>query len=387
MACFPILQMNLFHFVRQFARVCFGLSIMVLSAGNVFSAPVAANGMPDLTPLVEKTSPAVVFIMNNVNVQPRRKPESFLEFVSRVFGAENDRKGKTLPDEEKEKILASGGSGFIISPDGYILTNQHVVEGADELVVKLKDNRYFKARLLGADKTTDVALLKISSRSDLPYLKMGKSANVKAGQWVVAIGSPRFMEDSVSFGVVSNKSRDRGEYLPFIQMDVAVNPGNSGGPAINMAGEVIGINTRIVSKSGGFAGISLAIPIDDALKIAKELKMSGSVTRGYIGMTTSAMDTRLAKSMHFAYPNGVFVDGIKKGTPAERAGIEPRDIILQFNSHPVYHPLELIRLTGDSKPGEIVHLRIWRSGREFTVPVVIAKKMMNGAKEAYFTVN
>lgn len=150
---------NLFHFVRQCARVCLGLSIVALSAGNVFAAPVTVNGMPDLTPLVEKTSPAVVFIMNNVNVQPRRKPESFQEFVSRVFGEEKDQKRETLP-EEKEKITAYGGSGFIISPDGYILTNQHVVEGADELVVKLKDNRYFKARLLGADKTTDVALLK-----------------------------------------------------------------------------------------------------------------------------------------------------------------------------------------------------------------------------------
>ncbi|WP_462370208.1 S1C family serine protease [Oxalobacter formigenes] len=377
--------MNLFHFVRQCARVCLGLSIVALSAGNVFAAPVTVNGMPDLTPLVEKTSPAVVFIMNNVNVQPRRKPESFQEFVSRVFGEEKDQKRETLP-EEKEKITAYGGSGFIISPDGYILTNQHVVEGADELVVKLKDNRYFKARLLGADKTTDVALLKISSKRDLPYLKMGKSANVKAGQWVVAIGSPRFMEDSVSFGVVSNKSRERGEYLPFIQMDVAVNPGNSGGPAINMAGEVIGINSQIVTKSGGFAGISLAIPIDDALKIANELKLNGSVTRGYVGIITSAMDAHLAKSMRFSYPNGVFVDGIEKGTPAERAGIEPRDIILQFNNRVLYHPLELIRLIGESKPGEIAHFQIWRSGKEFTIPVVIAKKMTDGANKTYFTV-
>lgn len=385
MATLPVLQMNLFHFVRQCARVCLGLSIVALSVGNVFAAPVTANGMPDLTPLVEKTSPAVVFIMNNVDVKEQKKPESFPEFVSRVFGAKKDQK-QEVSSGEKEKILASGGSGFIISPDGYILTNQHVVEGADELMVKLKDNRIFRARLLGADKTTDVALLKISSKRDLPYLKMGKSANVKAGQWVVAIGSPLFMQDSVSFGVVSNKSRERGQYLPFIQMDVAVNHGNSGGPAINMAGEVIGINSRIVTETGGFAGISLAIPIDDVLKIANELKLNGSVTRGYIGITTSAMDTRLAKSMHFSYPNGIFVDDIVKGAPAEKAGMKPQDIILQFNSHSVYHPLELIRLIGESKPGEIAHLQIWRSGREFTIPVVIAKKMTNGANKTYFTV-
>lgn len=341
--------------------------------------------MPDLTPLVEKTSPAVVFIMNKVNIEEQRRPESFQEFVYRVFGAKKDQK-REASSRQKEKMLASGGSGFIISPDGYILTNQHVVEGADELVVKLKDNRIFRATLLGADKTTDVALLKISSSRDLPYLKMGKSANVKAGQWVVAIGSPHFMEDSVSFGVVSNKSRERGQYLPFIQMDVAVNHGNSGGPAINMAGEVIGINSRIVTDTGNFAGISLAIPIDDALKIANELKMNGSVTRGYIGIFTSVMDTRLAKSMHFSYPNGIFVDDIVKGAPAEKAGIKPRDIIIRFNNQLVYHPLELIRLIGESKPGTITHLHIWRSERELTVSVVIAKKMMNGADQTYFTV-
>ncbi len=378
------MQKNVTRFIRHFVLTWIGFFILI-PFGNIFAAPVTSGGLPDLAPLVEKTTPAVVFIMNTVNLEEKKRPESFQEFISRIFGAKQDEKQADV-SKAPEKVLASGGSGFIISPDGYILTNQHVVAGADELVVKMKDGRYFPAKLLGADKTTDVALLKISSKRVLPYLKMGKSSDVKAGQWVMAIGSPLFMEDSVSFGVVSNKSRERGEYLPFIQMDVAVNHGNSGGPAINMAGEVIGINSQIVSETGGFAGISLAIPIDDALKIAGELKKNGRVTRGYIGINTWAMDKQLSESMHFSHAYGVFISGVVKGTPADKAGLKPNDIILQFDNRKVSHPLELIRLTGESKPGTIKRLIVWRNGREFNVPIVIAKKIINESNETYFNI-
>ena len=375
MASLSILQMNLFHFVRQFARVCFGLSIIALSAGNVFAAPVTANGMPDLTPLVEKTAPAVVLIVNAVNVEQDRKQESFGEFVNRIFAGKKETRSEV--PEEIEKRGASTGSGFLISPDGYILSNQHVVADADELLVKMRDGRVFKAKVLGADEMTDVALLKINGGNHLPYLKMGRSADVRAGQWVMAIGSPKGLEDSVSFGIVSNAARDNGQYLHSIQMDAAVNHGNSGGAAINLKGEVIGINSAIITTTGGFMGISLAIPIDDALKVAEQLKKNGRVTRGYIGVGVDTVTGKMAKWAGLPYTQGVLVRDVRKGFSAEKAGIEVNDIILQFNDSKLCRAIDLVRFVGKSEQGTIAHLLVWREGRKINIPVMISSDTEN----------
>ena len=373
------MQKNIIHFVGQFALAWIGFFILAIPCGNVFAAPVTINALPDLTPLVEKTAPAVVLIVNAVNVEEERKPVSFGEFVNRIFGGKKEDPQPTSP-EEIEKRRAGTGSGFLVSPDGYILTNQHVVAGADALLVKMKDGRLFEAKVLGADQMTDVALLKINSRKSLPYLKLGKSANVKAGQWVLVIGSPRGLEDSVSFGLVSNAARDYGGYLHYIQMDAAVNPGNSGGAAINLNGEVIGINSAIISDTGNFSGISLAIPIDEAVKVANELKKNGRVTRGHIGITMTAVNGKVAKWAHLSYTHGILVVDVEKGLPAEKAGIRADDIILRFNDHNLYRPIELVRLIGESVPGTMVRLLVWRDGREFNVPVMITSNVEGGLK-------
>ena len=356
--------------------IWFGLFILAIPADKAFCAPAMMNGMPDLVPLVEKAAPAVVLIAVAVNVDQERKPESFGEFVGRIFGGKKEEKQTFFP-EEIEKRQAGTGSGFLITPDGYILTNQHVVSGADELLVKMRNGRTFKAKVLGADQVTDVALLKINGGKNLPYLKMGKSANVKAGQWVMAIGSPRGFEDSVSLGIVSNVARDLGRYLHDIQMDVAVNPGNSGGPAINMAGEVIGINSAIYSETGLFAGISLAIPIDDALKVAEQLKKNGRVSRGYIGVGVDTVTGKMAKWAGLPYTQGVLVREVRKGFSAEKAGIEVNDIILQFNDSKLRRSIDLVRFVGKSEQGTIAHLLVWRKGRKINIPVMISSDIEN----------
>lgn len=373
------MQKHVIRFIRQCAILCFGLLVVVMPAEKAFAAPTMKNGMPDLAPLVEKTAPAVVLIVNAVDVEPERKPESFGEFVDRIFGGKKEEKQLVLP-EEIEKRRAGTGSGFLISPDGYILSNQHVVAGADELLVKMRDGRVFKAKVLGADQMTDVALLKINGGNHLPYLKMGKSANVKAGQWVMAIGSPRGLEDSISFGIVSNVSRDDGTYLHKIQMDAAVNPGNSGGAAINLNGEVIGINSSIITTTGGFMGISLAIPIDEALKVADQLKKHGKVIRGRLGIDVIPLNGKLAKQSGLPFTHGVRIVGVDKGFPAEKADIRKDDIILRFNDQILYRPIELARLIGESMPGTTARLLVWRDGREINVPVMVASNIENGTR-------
>lgn len=366
-----IMQKNVIHFIRHLAAIWLGLFIVMLPAQNILAAPAMVNGLPDLTKLVEKTAPAVVLIVMAANVEKEQKPESFGDFVNRIFGGEKKEKQRAIP-EEIEKRKMGTGSGFLVSPDGYILTNQHVVDGMDALLIKMRNGQVFEAKVLGADQLSDVALLKIDSSSNFPYLKMGRSADVKAGQWVVAIGSPRGLEDSVSFGIVSNTSRDISLYYPSIQMDAAVNPGNSGGPAINMAGEVIGINSAIEPSAHHFAGISYAIPIDGALKVANDLGKYGKVKRGIIGIDIAKVDGKLAKHVGLSYTHGLQVVGVAKGSSAEKAGIKAKDILLRFNNRVLHYPLELVRLVGDSTAGTKAHFLVWREGREIDVPVMIA---------------
>jgi serine protease Do len=250
------------------------------------------------------------------------------------------------------------------------MTNAHVVEGADEVIVTLTDKREFKARIVGSDRRTDVAVVKIEA-TGLPSVKLGDASRVRVGEWVMAIGSPFGLENTVTAGIVSAKQRDTGDYLPFIQTDVAINPGNSGGPLINMRGEVIGINSQIYSRSGGFQGISFAIPIDEAVRVADQLRTSGRVTRGRIGVQIGEVNKEVAEAIGLGRPQGALVRGVEAGAPAQKAGIEAGDIILKFDGKAIEKSSDLPRLVGNTKPGSRATVTVLRRGsqRELTVTV------------------
>jgi serine protease Do len=259
----------------------------------------------------------------------------------------------------------------VISPDGYLLTNAHVVEGADEITVSLSDKREFKAKLLGADRRTDVALLKIDA-TGLPAAKIGDPNKLRVGEWVIAIGSPFGLENTVTAGIVSAKGRETGEYLPFIQTDVAVNPGNSGGPLINMRGEVVGINSQIFTTSGSYAGISFAIPIDEAFNVQQQLRTSGRVIRGRIGVGIEAVSRDVAEAIGLGKPVGALVNSVDKDGPAAKAGVEPGDVITRFDGKPIERSTDLPRIVGATKPGSTVGMTVFRKGspRDLKVTVV-----------------
>jgi serine protease Do len=266
------------------------------------------------------------------------------------------------------------GSGFIISGDGYILTNAHVVEAAEEITVKLNDKREFKAKVIGSDRRTDVALIKIEG-SSLPAVRFGDPSRLKVGEWVVAIGSPFGFENTVTAGIVSAKGRSlpQENFVPFIQTDVAVNPGNSGGPLFNMRGEVVGINSQIYSRTGGFMGLSFAIPIDVANDIAQQLRTSGKVTRGKIGVVIQPITKELAESFGLPKPAGALVNSVEKGGPAEKAGIESGDVILRFDGKVVNSSEDLPRIVGGTRPGSRVSVQLWRNKSTRDVQVVVAE--------------
>lgn len=264
------------------------------------------------------------------------------------------------------------GSGFVISQDGYVMTNAHVVADAETIYVTLPDKREFKAKLIGSDKRTDVALLKVDA-TGLPKLTLGDSDKVRAGEWVLAIGSPFGLDNTVTAGIVSAKGRDTGDYLPFIQTDVAVNPGNSGGPLINLRGEVIGINSQIYSRSGGYMGISFAIPIDEAMRVTEQLKATGKVTRGRIAVAIGDVTKEVADSLGLGRARGALVGSVEPGGPAEKAGIEAGDIILKFNGRDIEKASDLPRMVGDIKPGTRVPLQLWRKGATREVSITVAE--------------
>jgi serine protease Do len=276
-----------------------------------------------------------------------------------------------MPREQENKSL---GSGFIISADGHILTNAHVVDGADEVLVKLTDKREFKAKVLGTDKRTDIALIKIEA-SGLPVAKLGDPNKLKVGEWVVAIGSPFGFENSVTAGIVSAKGRalPQESFVPFIQTDAAINPGNSGGPLFNMRGEVIGVNSQIYSRSGGYMGLAFAIPIDVAMEVQTQLKSSGKVSRGRIGVVIRDVSKEFADSFGLDKPSGALVESVEKGTPADKAGIEPGDIVLKFDGKPVGQSSDLQRMVGNTKPGGKATLQLWRKGATKDVVVSIGE--------------
>lgn len=347
-------------------------------------AASSAN-LPDFADLVEKVGPAVVNIRTTANVQssgPRGAfPPGFdngdmSEFFRRFFGiplpqAPGTPKNAPAPDMPPDTEQNRGvGSGFILSADGYVMTNAHVVDDADTIYVTLTDKREFKAKLIGVDERTDVAVVKIQA-SSLPVVAIGDSNKVRVGEWVVAIGSPFGLDNTVTAGIVSAKGRNTGDYLPFIQTDVAVNPGNSGGPLINMQGEVIGINSQIYSRTGGFMGISFAIPIDEAMRVADQLKASGKVTRGRIAVAIGEVTKEVADSIGLPKAEGALVSSVEPGGPAEKAGVQPGDIILKFNGRPVETASDLPRMVGDTKPGSKATITVWRKGQARDLPITI----------------
>ena len=335
-------------------------------------AQAQARELPDFTRLVEDHGSAVVNISTtqavrrtNVPQMPNIEDEEVLEFFRRFIPRQPGQPGPGQgpgpgPGRPESRSL---GSGFIISADGYILTNAHVIEGADEVTVRFTDKRDFKAKVIGSDRRTDVALIKIEA-SNLPVVKFGDPARLKVGEWVIAIGSPFGFENTVTAGIVSAKGRSlpAENFVPFIQTDVAINPGNSGGPLFNMRGEVVGVNSQIYSRTGGFMGLSFAIPIDLALDIQKQLREKGRVSRGRIGVVIQEVSKDLATSFGLDRPRGALVNSVEKGSPADKAGVEATDIIVKFDGKPVEASGDLPRIVGSTRPGSKVDLEVWRKG-------------------------
>lgn len=351
-------------------------------AGVAHAASVA--GLPDFADLVEKTGPAVVNIRTTERIKPGQgggvpgaEDEEMQEFFRRFFGVPMPRqqpapRGRRPAPQQEEEVPRGVGSGFIISADGFVLTNAHVVDGADDVYVTLTDKREYKAKIIGVDKRTDVAVVKIEG-SNLPRLTIGDPNKLRVGEWVIAIGSPFGLENTVTAGIISAKARDTGDYLPLIQTDVAVNPGNSGGPLINMRGEVIGINSQIYSRSGGYMGISFAVPIDEAMRVGEQLRATGRVTRGRIGVQIGEVTKDVAESLGLARAQGALVQRVEPGGPAEKGGLEAGDIILKFNGANIEKSSDLPRLVGATRPGTKGTLTVWRKGAAKEVVLTIAE--------------
>jgi serine protease Do len=373
-------------FMKTVASACMATALMAGGAmlpttTALAQAPAAAvRGLPDFTDLVEQVGPSVVNIRTLEKARPSSPgaggpDEEMQELFRRFFGVpmpNAPRQGPRQNRPEQEAQPRGVGSGFILSADGYIMTNAHVIDGADEVMVTLTDKREFKARIVGADKRTDVAVVKIQA-TGLPAVKVGDVSRLRVGEWVMAIGSPFGLENTVTAGIVSAKQRDTGDYLPFIQTDVAINPGNSGGPLINMRGEVVGINSQIYSRSGGFMGISFAIPMDEAMRVSDQLRASGRVSRGRIGVQIAPVTKEVAESIGLGKAQGVLVRGVEEGSPAEKAGIEAGDIITRFDGKPIEKPADLPRAVGNTKPGSQVALTVFRRGATKDLKVTVAE--------------
>jgi serine protease Do len=343
-------------------------------------AQAQTRDLPDFTQIVEQQGAAVVNISTTQQRQRRAQPQvpqldeddPMYEFFRRFIP--RGPQGPQGPQTPREPESSSLGSGFVVSADGYILTNAHVVDSADEITVKFTDKREFKAKVIGADRRTDVALIKIEA-SGLQPVKFGDPTRLKVGEWVLAIGSPFGFENSVTAGIVSAKGRSlpQENFVPFLQTDVAINPGNSGGPLFNLRGEVVGINSQIYSRTGGFMGLSFAIPIDVAMDVSTQLKSAGRVQRGRIGVVIQEVSKELADSFGLGKPTGALVNGVEKGGPAEKAGVETGDIILRFDGKQVVASSDLPRIVGSTKPGSKVPMQVWRKGQTRDVSVTVGE--------------
>ncbi|MBK9325061.1 MAG: DegQ family serine endoprotease [Thiobacillaceae bacterium] len=345
------------------------LTLLGMTLG--FVAASAAAQLPDFTELAEKQSHAVVNITTTQDAKQIRRghkmpdPDEMMEFFRKFMPPEGER---FMPPRR------GNGSGFLISADGYILTNAHVVDDVDELVVKLNDKREFRAKVVGTDARTDVALIKINA-DNLPRVTIGDPNRLKVGEWVLAIGAPFGFENSVTAGIVSAKGRSlpQENYVPFIQTDAAVNPGNSGGPLFNLRGEVVGMNSQIISRSGGNMGLAFAIPIDVAMDVADQLKSRGKVSRGRLGIVIQEVTADLADSFGLKEPRGALVSDVEPGSPAEKAGVQVSDIILKFDGKTINTSIDLPRLVGATKPGVRSTLTIWRKGTQKELTVMVGE--------------
>lgn len=323
-----------------------------------------ARDLPDFTDLVDEQGPTVV---NISTTSTRSGPPSAEEDPYDLF---RRPPGQTPRDNDARSL----GSGFVISPDGYILTNAHVVEAGDDITVKLNDKREYTAKVIGSDRRTDVALIKIDA-TGLPVVTIGDTKKLRVGEWVLAIGSPFGFESTVTAGIVSAKGRSlpQESFVPFIQTDVAINPGNSGGPLFNLRGEVVGINSQIYSRTGGFMGLSFAIPIDVAMDIANQLRTTGRISRGRIGVSIQEVTKELAESFGLTKPRGALVSAVEKGEAADKAGVEASDVILEFDGKPVEASADLPRIVAGTRPGSEVSMQVWRKGAARTLKVVVGE--------------
>ncbi len=353
----------------------------------LLSAQLSAQSLPDFTQLVEQYSPAVVNISTTAKKAKKDAPlhreipgipEDFQDFFRRFFEEENE--------QEEPRSATSLGSGFIISSDGYVVTNNHVISDADEIIVRLTDRREFVANLVGTDKRSDISLLKVDA-THLPTVKLGSSSALKVGEWVLAIGSPFGFEHSVTAGIVSAKGRSlpSDTYVPFIQTDVAINPGNSGGPLFNLKGEVIGVNSQIYSRTGGFMGLSFAIPVDVMKNVVAQLKDSGKVSRGWLGVLIQDVNRDLAKSFGMERPQGALVAKVLSDSPAAAAEFKVGDIIIKFNGKHVERSADLPPIVGNTRVGSTVDAIVIRQGKEVIVPVTIGELPAEGDIELAIT--
>ncbi len=376
--------------IKRLAVCAFLAGGLVAGAAPTANAQSAPNvrQLPDFADLVEKVGPGVVNIRTTERANGDRtqfpqfpfpdgldENDPFYDFFRRFFpprqspGPGGPNRGRPGQGDEVPRGL---GSGFIISGDGYIVTNHHVVDGADDIYVTLADKREIRGKLIGSDRRTDVALVKVEA-TGLPFLTIGDSDALRVGEWVVAIGSPFGLDNTVTAGIVSAKSRDTGDYLPFIQTDVAVNPGNSGGPLINLSGEVVGINSQIYSRTGGFMGISFAIPIAEVMRVVDQLRTTGRVVRGRIGVGIAEVTRDIAGPLGLPRPAGALVRSVEQNGPAERAGIEVGDIIQKFDGKTIDRSSDLPRLVGGTKPGTKVPVQVWRRGETKQLEMTVAE--------------
>ncbi len=373
---------------------CAATSVALVCAAPVFTLPAQAatteqqvNGLPDFTQIIQEAEQSVVNIRTTETVSARRNapgpgadPSDLFRWF---FGPDFNPPGFGQPPQQRpqprsergapERSVPRGiGSGFVISKDGYVLTNNHVIDNADGIFVTMFDGSEHKAEVVGSDARTDVALLKIDAKGLKP-LTIGDSDDLKKGQWVLAIGSPFGLDSTVTAGIISAINRDTGDYLPFIQTDVAVNPGNSGGPLINLDGQVVGINSQIVSRSGGFMGISLAIPIDEVMRVVDQLKVHGKVTRGRIGVQITDVQEDVAKALGLDKPHGAMVSSVEPDGPAAKAGIKSGDVITSFDGHAIESMTDLPRIVGGTKPDTKATVKVWRKGKDVELKVTVGE--------------
>ncbi len=377
----------------KFAAVA--ASTLLLSLLVSCSRPSSTGGYPDFADLVERVSPSVVNISTVAADpsealgssegatpspdSPQDAPDWLRRFLDRPqdpgqLPPESDDDYGAAPEDEQPGAPQPLGSGFVLWEDGYILTNYHVVQDAKEVIVRLLDRRQFSAQVVGSDERSDLALLKIDARG-LPAIKAGTASRLRPGQWVLAIGSPFGFDYSVTAGIVSAKDRNliSEQYVPFLQSDVAINPGNSGGPLFNLDGEVVGVNSQIYSQSGGYQGVSFSIPIDVAVKVATQLKAKGRVTRGWLGVVVQEVDRNLAQTFGMERPVGALIASVTPGSPAERAGIKPGDVILSFNGEPLPISRALPPMVGNVDPGQVVPMELQRDGKKVSIKVEIGE--------------